>query len=141
MSKRECHIPCDYLPFNIIQGALCGLIFSAVLTFWVGIGGTILLPVPPVTGVSTAKCDMFPKNCNGTLFNATDLNYTSTAMMSSISTSAVPTTMDTPASPEDFLLELESHQFIFFFFIFSNKFTITVRETRETLNILRRTFF
>lgn len=92
-----------FFPFINAPGALCGLIFSAVLTFWVGIGGTILLPVPPVTGVSTAKCDMFPKNCNGTLFNATDLNYTSTAMMSSISTSAVPTTMDTPASPEDFL--------------------------------------
>lgn len=83
-------------------------------------------------GVSTAKCDMFPKNCNGTLFNATDLNYTSTAMMSSISTTAVPTTMDTPASPEDFLLELESHQFIYFFFIFSNKFTMAFRKTRDT---------
>lgn len=88
---------------------------------------------------------MFPKNCNGTLFNATDLNYTSTAMMSSISTSAVPTTMDTPASPEDFLLELESHQFIFFFFIFSNKMThkktIWHLGRQGTLHIYIATYF
>lgn len=84
---------------------------------------------------------MFPKNCNSTLFNATDLNYTSTAMMSSISTSAVPTTMDTPASPEDFLLELESHQFIYFFFIFSNKFTMAFRKTRDTSYIYIATYF
>lgn len=87
---------------------------------------------------------MFPKNCNGTLFNATDLNYMSTAMMSSISTSAVPTTMDTPASPEDFLLELESHQFIYFFFIFSSYFqtsSLWHLGRQGTLHIYIATYF
>lgn len=74
---------------------------------------------------------MFPKNCNGTLVNATDLNYTSTAMMNSISTTALTTTMDTPASPEDFLLDFKTPQFIFFS-IFSNRFIMIYKEIWDT---------
>lgn len=92
-----------FFPFINAPGALCGLIASAVLTFWVGIGGSVILPVPPVTGVSIAKCDMFPKNCNGTVFNATDLN--STTLMSTMTTAAMTTTIETSTSqtPDEYL--------------------------------------
>ncbi|XP_048776215.2 sodium-coupled monocarboxylate transporter 1-like [Ostrea edulis] len=94
-----------FFPFINAPGALCGLILSAVLTFWVGVGGTVLLPVPPVTGVSTAKCDMYPKNCNGTVFNSTNLNFTSTPMVTTMNTAAMETTIGTEAtqSLDDYL--------------------------------------
>lgn len=68
----------------------------------------MLLPVPPVTGVSTAKCDMYPKNCNGTVFNSTNLNFTSTPMVTTMNTAAMETTIGTEAtqSLDDYLLVL-----------------------------------
>ena len=45
------------------QGALSGLIVSSILTFWVGVGGTVILPVPEVKNVSTAMCENFNRTC------------------------------------------------------------------------------
>ena len=61
---------------------------SAVLTFWVGIGGTVILPVPEIKKVSTATYEYFNRTCpgdqEGNIFNAT--------MMSTASTTAAATT-------------------------------------------------
>ena len=61
---------------------------SAVLTFWVGIGGTVILPVPEIKKVSIATCEHFNRTCpgdqGGSIFNAN--------MMSTASTTAVATT-------------------------------------------------
>ena len=64
------------------------LVVSAVLTFWVGIGRTVILHVPKIKKVSTATCEYFNRTCPGdkecSIFNAT--------MMSTISTLAATTT-------------------------------------------------
>ncbi|OWF39949.1 sodium-coupled monocarboxylate transporter 1-like [Mizuhopecten yessoensis] len=52
-----------FIPWVNTAGALCGLICSAFLTFWVAIGGSIILPVPPIKNVSTSICQHFQRNC------------------------------------------------------------------------------
>ena len=65
---------------------MCGLIISAVMAFWVGVGGTVLLPVPPIYHVSTEMCSIIKNNC-------------STSSNSSLyggATSTIPTTTQVP---------------------------------------------
>ena len=75
--------------YHFHQGAISGLVVSAVLTFWVGIGGTVILPVPEIKKVSIATCEYFNRTCpgdkEGSIFNAT--------MMPTISTTAATTTV------------------------------------------------
>ena len=80
---------CFFL-FLFHQGALSGLIVSAVLTFWVGIGGTVILPVPEVQRVSTAMCENFNRTCPSDLVN--DLfNETTSTTTTTIATTTAAT--------------------------------------------------
>ena len=58
------------------------------MAFWAGVGGTVILPIPDITGVSTASCDHFTKcpasNLNSTLFNSTFDSTTTSSVLTTI---------------------------------------------------------
>ena len=80
--------------FLCYQGAISGLVVSAVLTFWVGIGGTVILPVPEIKKVSTATCEYFNRTCpedqQGSILNVTMMSTTSTTAASTTAKSLTP---------------------------------------------------
>ncbi|XP_071156115.1 sodium-coupled monocarboxylate transporter 1-like isoform X2 [Mytilus edulis] len=80
-----------FFPFINSTGALCGLITSAVMAFWVGVGGTVLLPVPEVMHVSTEMCSIIQRNCSSS----------SNSTISSTISSTIATTTQATLSSED----------------------------------------
>ncbi|XP_063423134.1 sodium-coupled monocarboxylate transporter 1-like isoform X2 [Mytilus trossulus] len=80
-----------FFPFINSTGALCGLIASAVMAFWVGVGGTVLLPVPEVMHVSTEMCSIIQRNCSSS----------SNSTISSTISSTIATTTQATLSSED----------------------------------------
>ncbi|VDI75411.1 solute carrier family 5 (sodium-coupled monocarboxylate transporter), member 8/12, partial [Mytilus galloprovincialis] len=80
-----------FFPFINSTGALCGLITSAVMAFWVGVGGTVLLPVPEVMHVSTEMCSIIQRNCSSS----------SNSTISSTISSTIAATTQATLSSED----------------------------------------
>ena len=52
---------------------MAGLIVSAVINFWVGIGSNVLIPPPPILHVGTQMCDYFNNTCNLGSENSTNV--------------------------------------------------------------------
>ncbi|KAL3871315.1 hypothetical protein ACJMK2_039322 [Sinanodonta woodiana] len=85
-----------FMPFINGAGALTGLIVSAILTFWIGVGGTVILPVPEVTHVNTDSCKFY----NNTCVNSFD-NTTMSGMQTVRTTTPFPTTTSSLSPEED----------------------------------------
>ncbi|KAJ8316536.1 hypothetical protein KUTeg_005908 [Tegillarca granosa] len=83
-----------FFPWINSAGALCGLIVSAVMAFWVGVGGTVVLPPPPIHGVSAAVCDVIQRNCSSSSNNNTGV---STTLSSTLISTTMAATTSTPS--------------------------------------------
>ncbi|KAK3087770.1 hypothetical protein FSP39_010429 [Pinctada imbricata] len=83
-----------FIPFINAPGAFCGLIVSAVMAFWVGVGGTVILPVPPVVGVSTEYCSNFTKCPSGLSNNMTTLINVSTTFFATTQAAVESTSIE-----------------------------------------------
>ncbi|KAJ8300303.1 hypothetical protein KUTeg_021822 [Tegillarca granosa] len=83
-----------FFPWINSAGALCGLIVSAVMAFWVGVGGTVVLPPPPIHGVSAAVCDVIQRNCSSLSNNNTGV---STTLSSTLISTTMAATTSTPS--------------------------------------------
>lgn len=88
-----------FMPWINSAGAFCGLVSSAALTFWVGIGSSYVLPVPPIKKVSASICQHFQRNCtaSGDSLNISSVfNYSDT--VSSMSSTYYQTTETTSSA-------------------------------------------
>ncbi|XP_045209396.2 sodium-coupled monocarboxylate transporter 1-like [Mercenaria mercenaria] len=81
-----------FIPWINEWGALCGLIVSAVLTFWVGVGGTVLVPLPEIKHVSADMCLNFNTTC-GAQTIANNLTLTENMTSSTILTTTMSTSL------------------------------------------------
>ncbi|XP_060064282.1 sodium-coupled monocarboxylate transporter 1-like [Ylistrum balloti] len=85
-----------FLPWVNSAGAFCGLVCSAVLTFWVGVGGSVILPIPPIKKVSASICQHFQRNCTSSADNQNTATLYST--MTPISTIYYNTSTEIPTA-------------------------------------------
>lgn len=80
------------------QGALSGLLVSAGINFWVGIGSNVLVPPPKVLHVGTQMCDYFNNTCGQ---SDRSENFTATTSMFTTVMENTTTTMVPDSSVED----------------------------------------
>ena len=74
------------------------MVVSAVMAFWAGVGGSVVLPIPPIKNVGISVCSNFTKSCGE--INSTAIPLTTITTMSSMTTTEAP-----PEDYQDLLVE------------------------------------
>ncbi|XP_005103250.1 sodium-coupled monocarboxylate transporter 1 [Aplysia californica] len=85
-----------FFPYIEAKGALWGFLTSSFISFWMGIGATVVLPVPEVSGVSLSSCrnrDILDMKCR--FGNVTDEFLAGLMNATTTTTAAAGVTMTT----------------------------------------------